>query len=135
MVRYLTTPSIQVKWRISWGGKTWRGAKDGNPLNAAIGESLDRSGMYRQGPEPWVGVGLNKQLPEGTPSGGGNNNTSSDTGGGAGWTVVDSVSIFSVEFRIYNHFLLDIRSLSSIFQTRGFISVDFLMTGKRLGRS
>ena len=37
-VRYLTAPSIQEKWNITWGAKTWNGAVDENPVNATNGQ-------------------------------------------------------------------------------------------------
>ena len=119
----LMAPSIQEKWDISWGGKTRRGAKDDNPLNATIGQdlSLDCSaGCTVNVPNPGFALILvNKVLPQGTPSGGGNCDTGNDVAGssGAGRGVENSVSIsiivvFVLLFQVFYAFLQTIRSLS-----------------------
>ena len=105
-VRYLTAPSIREKWEITWGGKTWNGAKDGNPLDATTGQdvSLDcGSGCTINVPNPGLALVLvNKALPEGTPSGGGNNDSSANIDkGGAGRDVVDSVYLFSIVVSVF----------------------------------
>ena len=100
-VRYLTAPSIREKWDISWGGKTWKGATDGNPLDSTTGQdvSLDCStGCTVNVPSPGLALVLvNKVLPEGTPSGGGNNDTTTNArNSGVRRGAVDSISIFNV---------------------------------------
>ena len=112
-VRYLTAPSIQEKWDINWGGKTWKGAKDGLPLDATTGQdvSLDCSaGCTVNVPSPGLALVLvNKALPPGTPSGGGSNDSSYDTGsGGARRGVVDSVFTVVLSaflFQLYSAFM------------------------------
>ena len=39
-VRYLTAPTIQEKWDITWSGKTWKDTKDGLPLDTGSGQDL-----------------------------------------------------------------------------------------------
>ncbi|KAF9645827.1 glycoside hydrolase family 79 protein [Thelephora ganbajun] len=105
-VRYLTAPSIQEKWDITWGGKTWRGVKDGKPLNAATGQDLSldcSSGCTVDVPNPGLALVLvNKALPQGMSSSGGKN--------GAGGGVVAFASIFAAvssvfSFQVFSAFL------------------------------
>jgi len=115
-VRYLTAPSIREKWDIGWGGKTWKGAKDGNPLDATTGHDLSldcNAGCTVNVPNPGLAlVIVNKALPQGMPSGGGNGtNGNNAVGNGPGRGVADFASIlFTVVvsvfvFQISNAFL------------------------------
>ena len=102
-VRYLTAPSIKEKWDITWGGKTWRGATDGNPLNATTGQDLNldcSAGCTVNVPNPGLALVLvNKALPQGTPSGGGNVSDTSTNGIERG--VVDSVSLLTAVASVF----------------------------------
>ena len=99
-VKYLTAPSITEKWDISWGGKTWRGAKDGNPLDATTGQdaSVDCSnGCTINVRNPGLALVLvNKALPAGIPSGGGNSDISN-----AARVAVGTVSVFAVVLSMF----------------------------------
>ena len=102
-VRYLTAPSIQEKWDITWGGKTWKGATDGNPLNSTTGQdlSLDCSvGCTVKVPNPGLALVLVNKTPlPGKSSDRGNtssnNPVSNDTGS------ADPVSIFTVVVSVF----------------------------------
>jgi len=111
-VRYLTAPSTREKWDITWGGRTWRGAGDGNPLDATTGQdlSLDCSaGCTVNVPSPGLALVLtNEDIPAGLPSGGRSGNVGNViNSGGTGKGVVVSVSVFTVVvcvflFRIFD---------------------------------
>jgi hypothetical protein len=114
-VRYLTAPSTQEKWNITWGGKTWKGTSDGNPVDAPAGQDLRldcSAGCTINVPNPGLALVLvNKALPQGAPSGGGNDNTSGDSKeSGAGRAVMTFVSLLTIvaslfSFHISNAFL------------------------------
>ena len=75
-VKFLTAPSIREGSNISWSGKTWRGVKDGNPVDSGRDEDLTHvniSGSYTlKIPSPGLAVVVfEKTLPRGEPSGGG----------------------------------------------------------------
>ena len=98
-VRYLTAPSIQEKWNITWGGKTWNGAVDGNPVNATNGQpglSLDCSaGCTINVPNPGLALVLVNTI----PSQGEDKNTDGCGRNGRvdkGAIALVSMSIFSV---------------------------------------
>ena len=92
-VKFLTAPSVREGSDISWSGKTWKGVKDGNPVDSRRDKDLthvDISGSYTlKIPSPGLAVVMfEKRLPSGEPSGGGhaNNYTSGTTASGSGGT-------------------------------------------------
>ena len=106
-VRYLVAPSVQEKWDITWGGKTWKDTRDGNPLNVTTGQDLSfdcSTGCTVNVPNPGLALVLvNKVLPQGTPSGGGNDDTSlsSTSSNGARRGAADSVSTFAIAVSVF----------------------------------
>jgi len=106
-VRYLTAPSVQEKWDITWGGKSWKGATDGNAIDVTTGQdlSLDCSdGCTVNVPNPGLALVLvNKALPPETPSGGGSGQISGNAldNNDARRGVVSSVSAFTVAVSVF----------------------------------
>ena len=93
-VKFLTAPSVHEGSNISWSGKTWKGVKDGNPVDSGRDKDLTHvniSGSYTlKIPSPGLAVVMfEKALPRGEPSGGGhadNSTTGGNSTGGNGGT-------------------------------------------------
>jgi len=88
-VKFLTAASVREGSDISWSGKTWKGVKDGNPVDSGRDADLthvDISASYTlKIPSPGLAVVVfKKPLPKGEPSGGGHGNNSPTSGNSTG---------------------------------------------------
>ncbi|TFK81509.1 glycoside hydrolase family 79 protein [Polyporus arcularius HHB13444] len=89
-IRYLTAPSVNEKTNIAWGGKTYAGVGDGNPVDATFASSVpDKSlscagGCTVQVPGPGIAVIFVGGAPNGTLSTNGSSSNGSSATGGSG---------------------------------------------------
>ncbi|KAI0637986.1 glycoside hydrolase family 79 protein [Trametes polyzona] len=87
-IRYLTAPSVNEKTNIAWGGKTYAGVGDGNPVDATFPASVPdkktscTGGCTVQVPGPGLAV-VFLGAPPTISKGSGSNTSANSTSGGA----------------------------------------------------
>ncbi|KAI0368070.1 glycoside hydrolase family 79 protein [Pilatotrama ljubarskyi] len=114
LIRYLTAPSINEKTNIAWGGKTYAGVGDANPVDATFSSSIPDKNMSCAGgctiqiPGPGLAVVFLGEVPDFSKTGGSssanatNNSSPSSTSpaahssSGASRSGVASIGVVSV---------------------------------------